>query len=95
MATAWVPAAVGVGVTVLVLLAIWLRYARSARDGPDEADGSDDEGGLRVGLPPRRPPPAGPVCWPEFEREFAEYVARRHERSPAGARTGADDAGST
>jgi hypothetical protein len=47
---------------------------------PDDAD--DDDPGSGGGGPgwrrrrrPRKPPPDGPVCWPEFERQFAEHVA--------------------
>jgi hypothetical protein len=87
MATAWIPAAVGVGVPTLVLLFIWVSDARSRRGESDETDGSDGGGGLSARRSPRRPPPVGPVSWPEFERQFAEYVARRPERSAIRART--------
>jgi hypothetical protein len=50
-------------------LAIWFlrRY-----DEPD--DTSEDDGGSG-GRAPEPPAPDGPVWWPEFERDFAAYVA--------------------
>lgn len=50
-------------------------------------DGGPDSGGgggpRREDDRPRRPPPGPTVCWPEFERQFAAYVARSSHRTPA------------
>jgi hypothetical protein len=70
--TLGVVAATGVAVALMVLL---LRPV----DRPDGSDDSDSGGG---GGNVRRDPPGlgssggGPAWWPEFEREFADYVAR-------------------
>jgi hypothetical protein len=66
---------------------VWWMFRRS--DSDEQDGGSGGGGGLRRGQDkPRTPPPAGPVCWPEFERQFAEYVA--HSKQHTAAR---DDAG--
>jgi hypothetical protein len=70
----WASIAAGLAFGVLLLL-----IARACgRPGPDDgddghADGSD--GGWGAPRRPRRPPPVGPVCWADFERQFAAYVA--------------------
>ena len=46
--------------------------------GDDQDQGGDDPGWRRDG--PRTPPPDAPVCWPDFERQFAEHVAALAER---------------
>jgi hypothetical protein len=46
----------------------WLDFPDS--DGPDPGFGGGGE-------PPSPPPPSTPCWWPEFEREFASYVATR------------------
>ena len=75
-----------------------LRRIFRADTGDDDEPGSDGGGpGRRRGPAPRRPPPDGPVCWPEFERQFSEYVAERRgasARLPTGKRpsSGSDDA---
>jgi len=57
-------------------MVIWWLIRRS--DSDEQDGGSGGGGGLRRGHDkPRTPPPAGPVCWPEFERQFADYVAQR------------------
>ena len=91
IATAWIPAVVGVTVPALALLFIWLIALLSRRRGSDETDDSDGGGGLSTRRPPRRPPPVGPVDWPDFERQFAAYVAGRPERSATHARARAVD----
>jgi hypothetical protein len=72
-------AAILVSATVLGLV---LRY-QTRRDGPEPE--SDDWGGGNLPIPPRVPPGSGdgePFWWPDFEREFADYVVR----SRAGSR---------
>ena len=44
-------------------------------DGDDDDSGSDGGGPGRRRPSPRRPPSSSPDWWPEFEREFADYVA--------------------
>jgi hypothetical protein len=87
IAIVWLPTAVGLGTPTIVLLVIWLRNEIAKRRGPDEGDGSDDGGGGGGRRPPPSPPPVGPVSWPEFEREFADYV-RARSSAPTGADTG-------
>jgi hypothetical protein len=84
MAIVWLPTAVGLATPAVVLLVIWLRGEIDKRRGSDESDGSDGGGGRR---PPPPPPPVGPVSWPEFEREFGDYVSARSP-APTGADTG-------
>lgn len=55
-------------------------WQRRGDAGHDEGDGDDGGGG--GGRRRKPPPPVGPrdgdpVWWPEFEREFAAYVANR------------------
>ena len=70
-------------------MVVWWVIRRS--DSDEQDGGSGGGGGLRRGHDkPRTPPPAGPVCWPEFERQFAEYVSQRDQRMPA-----REDAGHT
>jgi hypothetical protein len=81
----WAGLLVVAGLTLGGVLFWWM----IRRSDSDEQDGGSGGGG---GLPrgqdkPRTPPPAGPVCWPEFERQFADYVAQ------SGQRTGARDDG--
>ena len=80
------PAAGAVGIIVLVAIAtleiaVMVAFARIGRSGgsdDDQDQGGDDPGWGRGG--PRTPPPDAPVCWPEFERQFAEHVAAIAER---------------
>jgi hypothetical protein len=80
------PAAGAVGIAVLVAiatleLAVMIAFSRIGRSGgsdDDQDEGGDDPGWGREG--PRTPPPDAPVCWPEFERQFAEHVAALAER---------------
>jgi hypothetical protein len=92
LAATWVPTAVGVASAALVMLVMWLAAGRPGRGGPDETDPGSD-GGWGSTPPPRRPPPAGPVCWPEFERQFAAYVARDAERRASRAGRARDAGG--
>jgi hypothetical protein len=75
-----VPVALMVGLCLIgVLLALMVVLTRPPTDRQDGADGDSGPGG--GGRGPGRggrdgPPPAGgdPVWWPEFERQFADYV---------------------
>src|SRR5690349_16855860 len=62
--------AITAGVLVIACVIVWLRGPR----GPDDSD--PDGGGGGGGGPPPEPSPPGPPWWPEFEREFNDYVAR-------------------
>ena len=88
MAIVWIPVAIGLATAVVVMLVIWLRREITKRHGPDESDESDGGGGGGRRRPPQGPPPAGPVSWPDFEREFADYV-RACSSAPTGADAGA------
>ena len=63
--------AVGGCFLAIVVLGAWLYR----QDGPDDSGGHGGSGGP----PPEPPPPDGPTWWPEFEREFAAYVAGKDE----------------
>src|ERR1700712_4813522 len=64
-----------VGLVVFVAVVAWMTRPRGSDDS-----GSDGGGG-GGGRPPK-PRPPGPPWWPEFERDFAEYVAGLRARSP-------------
>jgi hypothetical protein len=80
-ASAWVigGSIVGIVLTFVVLVAVvaWLA-GPGGSDGLEGGDGGSGGGG--GGGPPPEPPP-GPSWWPDFEREFADYVARRARSS--------------
>ncbi len=84
--SSWVVLSV-VGATLLVCLIagvcllVWSAHHWQPRDDSDD----DGGGGLhRDDPPPPITPPSGdPVWWPEFERQFAAYVAAR-AAAPAG-----------
>jgi hypothetical protein len=73
------PTAIAVLVAIFALqVGIVLTLRRIFR--PDDSDGdepgSDGGGpGRRNDPAPRQPPPDGMIRWPEFERQFADYVA--------------------
>jgi hypothetical protein len=77
---AWVIVVVGGGFLAIAALSAWLYK----HDGPDDSGGDGGSGGP----PPKPPPPDGPTWWPEFEREFAAYVAGKHENEKRPARVG-------
>lgn len=82
-ASSWAAVAV---VVLSVLLGTVVLIVWSRRDGSDGDWDQDPGGGPGGGGPPDAPGPAGPICWPEFERQFAEYVAGagcRRDKSPA------------
>ncbi len=77
IAVLWAPTIVAIAMPLIALALLWLRRG----EGPDDSDdGGGGGGGGRGPSAPRRPPPAGPVWWPEFERQFADHVARLAER---------------
>jgi hypothetical protein len=57
-----------------VMLILWRVFRFGGADGDDPGPGGDGPGWRRRRRP-RKPPPDDPVCWPEFERQFAEHVA--------------------
>jgi len=75
-----------VGIAILVAiatleLAVMIAFSRIGRpyDPGDDADGDDDDPGWGRDEP-RTPPPDAPVSWPEFERDFADYVTALRTR---------------
>ena len=88
-----------VGIAILVAiatleLAVMIAFSRIGRRNDPGDDDQDDDGPGWGRDEPRTPPPDSPVSWPEFEREFAEYVAGletrrdvRPERNVASAQT--------
>jgi hypothetical protein len=67
----------------MIVLELWgmliLRRIFKGDDGDDPGSDGDGPGWRRRG--PRKPPPDEPVCWPEFERQFADYVAAMSARA--------------
>jgi hypothetical protein len=80
----WATVIVIVALLGMPVLSVWFLWR--GEDGPD--DSGPDGGGGGGGGPPRDtpPPPDGPAWWPEFEREFAAYVAAVGSRPRARAR---------
>ncbi len=75
-------------VAVAVLVVAFVVAVLSLRG--DSGSGGDERGGGGGGIgPPRpgKPPPATPGWWPEFERDFAAYVAA-HDRLATPSRGG-------
>jgi hypothetical protein len=64
---------VGVLITLIVMS---IQPPTDRRDGPDGDSGSGGGGHGPRGGGPEGPEPAGhdPEWWPDFERQFAEYV---------------------
>ena len=73
------------GLQLAIMVILRLIFRSDDADGDDPGSGGDDPGWGRD-RGPRTPPPEGPVCWPEFERQFAEYVAASPQRVPASER---------
>ena len=70
---------IGVQIAMLVFSLWWLN--REDSSGEDPGDG----GGGSGKPPPEGPPPSHePAWWPEFERDFATYVAVRGQADRAG-----------
>jgi hypothetical protein len=70
---------------VVVLIAFVLGVGLIVRlvlnsGGDDDDPGSDGGGPGRRRPAPGRPPSAPPDWWPEFEREFADYVVAANSR---------------
>ena len=76
----YVTAALSIALLITAALSVcWsLRRDRGGSDNDDD-DGRDGGGGSgrRDRTPPNRPPDTEPEWWPEFERQFAAYAARR------------------
>jgi hypothetical protein len=66
-----------VSLQLVVGLILWRVFRYGGPDDDDPGRGGDGPGWGR--RRPRKPPPDQPVCWPEFERQFAEYVAGLHD----------------
>jgi hypothetical protein len=63
------------GLTALVLA---IRASTGRSDPPPEDEGGGGGSVRRRPLPPRDPSnPSDPPWWPQFERDFAEYVTAR------------------
>jgi hypothetical protein len=74
------PAAViAIVIGAVLTLAIVLLWLHMGNSGPGPGDSDDDSGGGGR-RPPEPPPPADPGWWPEFERDFAAYVAPTREK---------------
>ena len=71
----------GLVALAVIQLMMGLLAWRLFRPGGGGGRGSDDDDRGPDGDPPTPPEPAHPViCWPEFERQFADYVAGRARR---------------
>jgi hypothetical protein len=84
----WVNVVVGGCILALLALSAWFLHKK--HHGPDDSGGN---GGSRgpggSGGPPLGPHlPDDPSWWPVFEREFAAYVAGKHENEKLPARVG-------
>jgi|tagenome__1003787_1003787.scaffolds.fasta_scaffold20365632_2 hypothetical protein len=76
-----------VAIAILELVAM-IGISRLGVSGDTDADDPDGDGPGWRRDGPRTPPPDEPVCWPDFEREFAEHVAALADRgvhAPAGS----------
>jgi hypothetical protein len=70
----WATVIVVVSLLAMPVFSVWFLWRHD--DGPDDSDGGGGGGPGGGGPPPDPPtPPDGPAWWPEFEREFADYVA--------------------
>src|SRR3954470_21475696 len=67
------------GIFVVLFLFVTLVAWWTRRGGSDD---SGDGGGGGGGGDPPDPGSSGPPSWPDFEREFAEHVARVRSHSP-------------
>lgn len=82
----WLVIAAAGSTALLAGLIIWLLVRTGRSGGSDDDDGGGGGGGTGR-RPPRGPQPGGADWWPEFERQFAAYVAhrsaigRRHDRT--------------
>ena len=69
---------------VASIMILWrVVESRGGEDGGDDPGSEGGGPGWRRRRRPPNPPPGGPVCWAEFERQFAEHV------EALGAREGA------
>ena len=91
----WLPVAV-TGAFGVLLVGAWLRG--TGRGGADDTDGESEGGGgggggRRRPPPPESPPGSGPIDWPEFERQFAEFAARRPRPAAVSRERGSEEVG--
>jgi hypothetical protein len=88
----WVMGGMGGCLLAIAALSAWLYKHHDRPDdsgGDDGPRGPDGSGGPPPEPPPAGPPPPdGPAWWPEFEREFAAYVAGEPEHEERAARVG-------
>jgi hypothetical protein len=70
---------------ILLLVVMFVRWPGGPEDSQDSDHGPPE--GPRRGPDPPPDPGGEPALWPEFERQFAQYVARR-------ARQGSSEVGS-
>jgi hypothetical protein len=74
-----VTALIVVQIAMLVFSLWWLNREDSSGEDPGGGGGGSGK------RPPEGPPPSdAPAWWPEFERDFAAYAARRAERDRVG-----------
>jgi hypothetical protein len=72
----------GLVIGIVVVLVLFVTFvAWWARRGGSDDPGDGGGGGGGGGSPPD-PSPSGPPWWPEFEREFADHVARVRSELP-------------
>jgi hypothetical protein len=69
----WATVIAIVWLLAMPVVSVWFLWRSDG--GPDDPGGDGGSGGGPP-EPPPPPPPTGPAWWPEFEREFAAYVAR-------------------
>jgi hypothetical protein len=83
----WVPGAGGGFLFASVALTVWW-YRHYP---PDDSEGNGGSGGRPPEPPPPEPAPCdGPIWWPEFEQEFAAYVAAEAENENSLTRVDAE-----
>jgi hypothetical protein len=73
------------GLQLAIMVILRRIFRPDDADGDDPGSGGDDPGWGRD-RGPRTPPPEGLVSWPEFERQFADYVAASSQGVPASER---------
>ena len=87
-ATSSVLGDVVVGGCFLAIAAVSAWFLHKQHGGPDDSGGHGGSGGPPPEPPPEPPSPGEPTWWPEFEQEFAAYVAGEPENEKRPARIG-------
>ena len=78
---------------VASIMILWrVVESRGGEDGGDDPGSEGGGPGWRRRRRPPNPPPGGPVCWAEFERQFAEHVEALGAREGASSRSRDDRA---